>query len=118
MSKPCQTIIMYRKIPIRMKTIEQSEDDARAVAIMRALGNPVRFQIVRLLAERRECVVSDLTEEFPLAQSSISEHLKVLKDAGVVHGVIDGPNRCYCLDAGTLAFLRGTIASIETQICC
>ena len=101
-----------------MKTIEQSVNDARAVQIMRALANPVRYQIVLMLAARHECVVADLADELPLAQSSVSEHLKILKDAGIVHGTIDGPNRCYCLNPDTLAFLRSAIVAIESQVRC
>jgi ArsR family transcriptional regulator len=89
-----------------MKTIEQTTtDEARAVQLFRALANPARYRIVELLAARNECIVGDLVEALPLSQSSVSEHLKVLKEAGIVQGTIDGPNRCYCLDPRAFAFL-------------
>jgi len=102
-----------------MKTIDRTTtDEARAVRLFRALANPARYRIVELLAARNECIVGDLVDELPLAQSSVSEHLKVLKDAGIVQGTVDGPNRCYCLDPDALAFLRGVLGGIEQQACC
>jgi ArsR family transcriptional regulator len=102
-----------------MKVLEQTTtDEARAVTLLRALANPVRFRIVQVLAARRECVVGDLVEAFPLAQSTVSEHLKVLKDAGIVTGTIEGPNRCYCIDPQSLRFLSETLESLSTEACC
>jgi ArsR family transcriptional regulator len=102
-----------------MKTLEQTTiDEARAVQMFRALANPARYRIVELLAARRECIVGDLVDALPLAQSSVSEHLAVLKEAGIVQGTIDGPNRCYCLDPEAFAFLRTLITRLERQACC
>lgn len=102
-----------------MKVLEQTTtDEARAVTLLRALANPVRFRIVQVLAARRECVVGDLVEAFPLAQSTISEHLKVLKDAGIVTGTIEGPNRCYCIDPEALRYLSEALLSLSTEDCC
>ncbi len=101
-----------------MKTLTQTTDETRAVQLLRALANPVRFRIVQLLAQRTECVTGDLVDELPLAQSTVSEHLKVLKDAGVVQGTVDGLYRCYCLDAEALGFLAETIAGFTQQTCC
>ena len=102
-----------------MKTLDQTTtDEARAVRMFRALANPARFRIVELLAARNECIVGDLVDALPLAQSSVSEHLQVLKEAGLVQGTIDGPNRCYCLDADAFAFLRDLVTRLERQACC
>lgn len=102
-----------------MKVLEQTTtDEARAVTLLRALANPARFRIVQVLATRRECIVGDLVEAFPLAQSTVSEHLKVLKDAGIVTGTIEGPNRCYCIDPQALRFLSDTLLSLSTEDCC
>ena len=95
-----------------MKTLIQTADEAKAVAMLRALANPARFRIVQVLAARRDCVTGELVDALPLAQSSVSEHLKVLKDAGIVQGTVDGPNRCYCIDPDALAFLRETFARL------
>ena len=101
-----------------MKTLTQTTDEARAVTMLRALANPVRFRIVQILAGRKECVTGDLVEALPLAQSSVSEHLTVLKDAGIVQGTVDGPNRCYCLNPEAFAFLRAVLGGLEAQACC
>jgi ArsR family transcriptional regulator len=101
-----------------MKAIEQTTNGARAVAILRALANPIRFRIVQELAWRNECIVGDLVDVLPLAQSTVSEHLAVLKQAGVVRGTIDGPNRCYCLDPDAFRFLHTVLAELEPRSCC
>ena len=100
-----------------MKTFKKTADEAKAVDMLRALANPVRFRIVQLLASRNTCVCGELVDELPLAQSTVSEHLKVLKDAGIVQGTLEGPSTCYCLDPEALGFLRGVLGSIE-QCCC
>jgi ArsR family transcriptional regulator, arsenate/arsenite/antimonite-responsive transcriptional repressor len=100
-----------------VKTFEQTTDEAKAVGMLRALANPMRFRIVQLLASRNACVCGELVDELPLAQSTVSEHLKVLKDAGIVQGTLEGPSTCYCLDPEALGFLRGVLGGIE-QCCC
>lgn len=101
-----------------MKTLEQSTEEARAVELFRALANPIRFRIVTSLAQRGECVVGDLVLELPIAQPTVSEHLKVLREAGIVRGTVDGPNRCYCLDPDALRIMRATLESLEQRACC
>lgn len=98
-------------------TLDPAMDEARTLDVLRALANPVRLRIVQLLAERRECIVGDLVAELPVGQSTVSEHLKVLRDAGVVQGTVDGPNRCYCLNAGTLRAVRMTMEALEQRCC-
>ena len=88
-----------------------------AEAELRALANPVRFRIVQILAARNVCVCGELVDELPLAQSTVSEHLKVLKDAGIIRGVVEGPNLCYCLEPDALRFLSGALGALE-QACC
>jgi ArsR family transcriptional regulator len=101
-----------------MKIVEQTTDEARAVELFRALANPVRFRIVQSLAARGECIVGDLVLELPVSQSTVSEHLKVLREAGIVRGTVDGPNRCYCLDPEALRTLRATLEALEQLACC
>ena len=101
-----------------MKTLAQDAIEERTVRMLRALANPVRYRIVQLLADRAECVCGDLVEALPLAQSTVSEHLKVLKDAGIVQGTIEGTNTCYCLDPEALAALAAQIRALGTRACC
>jgi len=100
-----------------MKSIDQTTEEARAVELFRALANPVRFRIVQSLAQRGECVVGDLVLELPVAQSTVSEHLKVLREAGIVTGTVEGPNRCYCIDPAALETLRSTFDLIDPACC-
>ncbi len=71
-------------------------------ATARALSHPGRLHLLRTLALRQSCVCGDLVEAGPLAQSTVSQHLRALKEAGLVRGRIDGPRTCYCLDPEAL----------------
>ncbi len=100
-----------------MKTIEATESEMRTVAMLRAIAHPARFRIVKLLAARQACVCGDIVDELPLAQSTVSEHLKVLKDAGIVRGTIDGPNTCYCLEPEAIEWLKREFGAIGAACC-
>ncbi len=100
-----------------MKTIEAPETEARTVALLRAIAHPARFRIVKLLARRGACVCGDLVDELPLAQSTVSEHLKVLKDAGIVRGDVEGPNKCYCLEPEAMAWLKREFTELSESHC-
>ncbi len=70
----------------------------RFARMCKALAHPARVRIVRFLLSVDTCVCGDIVDTLPLAQSTVSQHLKVLKDAGIIVGTIDGPRTCYCLD--------------------
>lgn len=72
----------------------------------KALSHPARLAIVEHLAARETCVCGDLVDALPLAQATVSQHLKVLKTAGLVKGEVDGPRSCYCLDRDALSRFR------------
>jgi len=98
-----------------MKTLEiLTADEERAAAIFRALGSPARVRIVTELARRNVCVTGDLVDLLPLAQSTVSQHLKVLKEAGIVRGIVDGDTACYCLDPDAMRWL----AAFCNDVCC
>lgn len=88
-------------------------NDERLAQQCKALGHPVRVRILRTLLDKG-CCVSDLVDALPLAQSTISQHLKVLADAGLVVGTIDGPRRCYCANPAALKSLRESFDTLET----
>jgi ArsR family transcriptional regulator len=77
-----------------------------------AIAHPARVKLVRLLLERSSCVCGELVELMPLAQSTVSQHLKILKDAGIVEGEIDGPRVCYCVNIAGLARLKALVAEL------
>ena len=67
-------------------------------AIAKALGHPARVAIIQFLAARKSCVCGDIVNELPLSQSTVSQHLKELKNVGLIKGDIEGPSVCYCID--------------------
>jgi ArsR family transcriptional regulator len=69
----------------------------RSAELMKALGHPARIAIIELLADRDTCICGDITDQLPLAQSTVSQHLKALKQAGIIKGEVDGVRTCYCL---------------------
>jgi ArsR family transcriptional regulator, arsenate/arsenite/antimonite-responsive transcriptional repressor len=84
-------------------------DKERLAQMLKALGNPIRFQIVETLAERQTCITNEIVATTPLAQSTVSQHLKVLREAGLVRGEVEGPATCYCLDADGIRWLKEQI---------
>lgn len=80
--------------------------DARLAAALKALAHPARLRIVDVIGARGTCICNEIVKVLPLAQATVSQHLKVLKDAGLLQGTIDGPRSCYCLDAVALSELR------------
>jgi len=86
--------------------------DAALAGQLRALGHPARLAILRVLATRGTCVCGAVVEVMPLSQATVSQHLKVLKEAGLVCGRIDGKNSCYGLDPDGIAALRATLDGV------
>lgn len=88
--------------------VQTSEAETERLAgLCKALAHPARVRIVRLLMTVDTCVCGDIVQKLPLAQSTVSQHLKILKDAGLVRGEIAGPRTCYCLDHDVLEEFRG-----------
>ncbi len=81
----------------------------RLSRMLKALGNPIRFQIMETLAECESCITQDIVDKTPLAQSTISQHLKVLREAGLIHGEIEGPATCYCINPDGVRWLKEQI---------
>jgi ArsR family transcriptional regulator len=72
------------------------EDEFELAAMAKGLAHPMRVRILRILIERRACLCGELVAELPISQATVSQHLKALKEAGLVRGEIDGPRVCYC----------------------
>lgn len=87
-------------------------DDETLAALAKAVGHPVRIKILRLLARRKACVTGDVVAELPLAQSTVSEHLRVLREVGLIQGEVDGPRTRYCISGAGLAALKAGIAGL------
>lgn len=96
-----------------MENNDQSLLDAGAFAgICKALGHPARIRIVEHLKAIDQCICGEIVQILPLAQSTVSQHLKVLKDTGLVKGEVEGPRTCYCLDREILERFKRTAKAI------
>lgn len=91
-----------------------TEDDAneQLAQLAKALAHPTRIAILRMLVRHDGCIVGDIVDELPLAQSTVSQHLKQLKDAGLIRGEIDGPRICYCVEPNTFALFKSLVATL------
>lgn len=87
-------------------------DQERLVRMFKALGNSMRFEILKFLVTHPGCITGDIVDYLPIAQATVSQHLQVLRDAGWVVGNIEGPARCYCLDADNISWFREQIVEV------
>ncbi|TGD41716.1 ArsR family transcriptional regulator [Pseudotabrizicola sediminis] len=90
-------------------------DSDRIAAVAKALAHPARVRIIAFLLSKPGCIGGAIVDEVGLAQSTVSEHLRVLKEAGVVTGTIDYPRVCYAIDPAALAPLRDLIEAITAR---
>jgi ArsR family transcriptional regulator len=88
---------------------ELTRDEIRLAKMLKALGNPVRFRIMQYLTENQMCITGDIVVFASLAQSTVSVHLKVLREAGLIKGEIEGPATCYCVNPEGVLFLKTQI---------
>src|SRR5580765_1923553 len=86
--------------------------DEELAGLAKALGHPARVAILRQLAEEGECICGEIVSALPLAQATVSQHLKVLKEAGFVQGEIDGPRVCYCVNPDTVKRFQKLVAAL------
>lgn len=88
---------------------DEGEANAHLARLAKALAHPARVAILRLLVRREGCVVGSIVDELPLAQSTVSQHLKQLKGAGLIRGEVDGPRVCYCVEPGVVALFKALV---------
>lgn len=104
------------------KTEHFTEKQSEIAIIAKAMGHPARVAIIDLLLKVNACIGNDILEKIPLAQPTISQHLKVLKDANLIKGTIEGNTVFYCINESTFELLSkyfGNIASnVIHQDCC
>ncbi|MEO1614762.1 MAG: metalloregulator ArsR/SmtB family transcription factor [Planctomycetota bacterium] len=95
--------------PVKLKADPTAEEFAR---LAWAIAHPARVQIVRLLIGREACVCGEIVDCLPLAQSTVSQHLKILKESGLIQGEVDGPKVCYCINPKQLERLKSLVAKL------
>src|SRR5438046_1428794 len=89
-----------------------SQRDTEIAALARAIGHPARVAILRMLTARGDCICGEIVSGLPLAQATVSQHLKVLKEAGLIEGEVDGPRVCYCIDRDAVRRLKRLIEEL------
>ena len=98
------------------KIINYSEEELLIAKFAKALSHPARVAIISLLLQKQSCVCGDIVEDLPIAQSTVSQHLKELKNAGIIQGEIDGKAICYCINPDTLKKMEHFISEIFRKI--
>lgn len=104
------------------KTDHFTEEQNQIAIVAKALGHPARIAIIEYLLKVNACICNDIVNELPLAQSTISQHLKELKNAGLIKGEIEGNSICYCINETTFnvlkEYLSRIIFTVTNQKCC
>ena len=103
-----------------MQTESNIQDFERLAGACKALSHPARLAILQTLAQRGVCICGEIVDVLPLSQATVSQHLKVLKEAGLISGEIRGPRSCYCIDTTTLRALRDELGQMFRSLddCC
>ncbi len=104
------------------KTEHFTEQQNRIASIAKALGHPARIAIIEYLMKVNECICGDIVNELPLAQPTVSQHLKELKNAGIIKGSIEGNSICYCIDEKAIevidTYFSKIIETVSKMKCC
>jgi len=99
------------------KKISGFEDEVVQTAeVAKALSHPVRIKILQILSQKNVCICGDLVELLPLAQSTVSQHLKELKRVGLIQGEVEGPKTCYCLDVEKVKKTKSILLKLFSKI--
>ena len=98
------------------KTHKFSEKEINLALLARAISNPARVLILKELASRKSCVCGEIVDVLPLAQATVSQHLKELKDTGLIKGSVDGVKSCYCIDWDNFEAMTGDFLVFFKQI--
>ena len=99
------------------KAKEFDADLVELAIFAKAISHPARIQILEYLALRNTCICGDIVEELPLSQSTVSQHLKALKEVGLIKGRVEAPSICYCIDEEKLAKLKIQLNKLFLKIC-
>ncbi len=91
---------------------DEGEANEHIARLAKAFAHPARVAILRMLVRHEGCIVGDIVDELPLAQSTVSQHLKQLKEAGLIRGEVDGPRVCYCVEPGAVALFKALVSAL------
>ena len=99
------------------KTQDFTKTDIWMADIAKALSHPARIKILKILTEMNVCMCGDIVEQLPLAQATVSQHLKELKRVGLIQGDIEGPKVCYCVNNQTLQKAKKELDKLFSLVC-
>jgi DNA-binding transcriptional ArsR family regulator len=100
------------------KAHEFSQEEIEMAELAKAIAHPARIKILNILNKNKTCITGELVEMLPLSQATVSQHLKELKDAGLITGEIDGPRMCYCLNSKVLIKTKNIFTNLFSKISC
>lgn len=105
---------------ISMDRINALEDFESLASACKALSHPARLAILQMLSQKGRCICGEVVEMLPLSQATVSQHLKVLREARLITGTIDGPRSCYCINTETLRSLGVQLGQMFRSLedCC
>ncbi|MEY3416538.1 MAG: hypothetical protein RL060_649 [Bacteroidota bacterium] len=95
---------------------ETEVSNALLASWAKALAHPARIAILQLLIQKQSCICGEIVSELPLSQSTVSQHLKAMKEAGLIVGTIDGPKVCYCINVAVLHQFATTLLGISNAL--
>ena len=105
--------MMNLQLPEACCTLDiTGKEQEKLVAMFKALGNPIRFEIMKHLVTHPGCITGDIVEFLPIAQATVSQHLKVLREAGFIEGTVEGAATSYCLHEKNIAWFRSKVGEI------
>lgn len=100
------------------KKEEFTQEEIWLADVAKSLSHPARIKILKMLNEMNSCMVGSLVDKLPLAQATVSQHLKELKRVGLIDGEIDGPKICYCVNTKALAKAKNALDKLFNKIGC
>ena len=98
------------------KKEEFGKKEQELAAIAKALSHPARIAILKVLAQKNECICGEIVDVLPLAQSTVSQHLKELKNVGLIEGTLEGPRSCYCINWKAFEKFTGEVSALFTRL--
>lgn len=94
-----------------------SDEEVQLAAISKALAHPARIKILKILLDTNVCMCGQIVDLLPLAQATVSQHLRELKQVGLIQGEIEGPKTCYCLNPKIIEMAKNQFTQLFTKIC-
>ena len=99
------------------KTSQFTQEQNDLAEMAKALGHPARIAILQYLSKQQNCVCGSIVDEIGLAQATVSQHLKALKDAGLIQGTISGVSTCYCINTDKMSEVKNQLSALLDNCC-